>query len=527
MDGLQPRRRDDGDQGRGPADPRGRDAEDPPAPVPRGQLLRRHDRRHARATGRSTTATRSRSPRPPTRSSSTSILTSLQADTPQGPPEPARGLRHRPRCTSRRRPRTSARTRTCEGESAGAGAERLARRTRPAPASRTPRGSRRRSWGRSRSDLRKLIAGLQKTARRARAATRSSSRTSSPTSTARWRRSPSEQGNLRAGRRPARADDREGPRATSATSPTRCRRRGRSCATFIPGVRETPATIAAAGPWLDAVHRARLEAELGGLLKDLQPDDGELRQGRGRVDRLQQADGPDQPLLLERDPAGRRRRAPGRRRHHRRADLQGVLVLGRRLRRRGARTSTATAPTRAFRPVAARTSSRATKLPGTAARSTTSCSATRSLPPLGTRPTHPDKKPPYKPNVACYKNKPPDLNGPAAAAGPPDATGNAMARAIQKHLRDFIAIIVLVVLALLVGAYILSNQRFYLPGWVPVVGSRLLRAQGRVPDGPVGDAGPGPDRRHRRRAGRRRQERRAQGRPRDHHDDRQEEVRGR
>jgi phospholipid/cholesterol/gamma-HCH transport system substrate-binding protein len=43
------------------------------------------------------------------------------------------------------------------------------------------------------------------------------------------------------------------------------------------------------------------------------------------------------------------------------------------------------------------------------------------LPPLGTRPTNPDKKPPYKPKSACYKQQKPDLNGPAAAAGPPDA----------------------------------------------------------------------------------------------------------
>jgi phospholipid/cholesterol/gamma-HCH transport system substrate-binding protein len=53
-----------------------------------------------------------------------------------------------------------------------------------------------------------------------------------------------------------------------------------------------------------------------------------------------------------------------------------------------------------------------------------------------------------------------------------------MSRALQKHLRDFIAIIVLFVLALLVGAYILSHQRFYLPGWVPVVGSDFYELKG-------------------------------------------------
>jgi phospholipid/cholesterol/gamma-HCH transport system substrate-binding protein len=43
--------------------------------------------------------------------------------------------------------------------------------------------------------------------------------------------------------------------------------------------------------------------------------------------------------------------------------------------------------------------------------------------------------------------------------------------AIRKHWKDFAAVIVLMVIALGVGGYILSNQRFYLPKWVPLVGS--------------------------------------------------------
>jgi phospholipid/cholesterol/gamma-HCH transport system substrate-binding protein len=46
--------------------------------------------------------------------------------------------------------------------------------------------------------------------------------------------------------------------------------------------------------------------------------------------------------------------------------------------------------------------------------------------------------------------------------------------AIRKHLRDFAFVIGLVVVALLVGSYVLSNQRFYLPKWVPVVGSDFV-----------------------------------------------------
>jgi phospholipid/cholesterol/gamma-HCH transport system substrate-binding protein len=50
--------------------------------------------------------------------------------------------------------------------------------------------------------------------------------------------------------------------------------------------------------------------------------------------------------------------------------------------------------------------------------------------------------------------------------------------AIQKHLRDVIGIGVLMILAILVGGYILSHQRFYLPGWVPVVGSDFFELKG-------------------------------------------------
>ncbi len=46
-----------------------------------------------------------------------------------------------------------------------------------------------------------------------------------------------------------------------------------------------------------------------------------------------------------------------------------------------------------------------------------------------------------------------------------------MKHAIKKHLRDFVAILVLFVLGVGVAAYITSNQRLYLPGWVPGVGT--------------------------------------------------------
>jgi len=61
-------------------------------------------------------------------------------------------------------------------------------------------------------------------------------------------------------------------------------------------------------------------------------------------------------------------------------------------------------------------------------------------------------------------------------------------RQIRKYLRDFLAIIFMILVAAGVAGYILSNQRFYLPAWVPVVGidfyevkAELQTAQAVVP----------------------------------------------
>jgi phospholipid/cholesterol/gamma-HCH transport system substrate-binding protein len=43
------------------------------------------------------------------------------------------------------------------------------------------------------------------------------------------------------------------------------------------------------------------------------------------------------------------------------------------------------------------------------------------VPPKGTRPKRPSKRPAYRPDVSCYTNPKPDLNGAAANPGPPDA----------------------------------------------------------------------------------------------------------
>ena len=61
-------------------------------------------------------------------------------------------------------------------------------------------------------------------------------------------------------------------------------------------------------------------------------------------------------------------------------------------------------------------------------------------------------------------------------------------RAIRKHLRDFVAVAALALIGLAVASYVLSQQRFHLPAWVPAVGQdfytvnvELQTAQAVVP----------------------------------------------
>lgn len=53
-----------------------------------------------------------------------------------------------------------------------------------------------------------------------------------------------------------------------------------------------------------------------------------------------------------------------------------------------------------------------------------------------------------------------------------------MRTAIRKHRWDVAALVAIFVVALAVGGYVLSNQRFYLPKWVPFVGSDFVTVKG-------------------------------------------------
>jgi len=58
-----------------------------------------------------------------------------------------------------------------------------------------------------------------------------------------------------------------------------------------------------------------------------------------------------------------------------------------------------------------------------------------------------------------------------------------MKRAIRKHLVDFVAILVLGLISFGVASYILANQRFYLPAWVPVLGTEFFELNGEFSTG--------------------------------------------
>ena len=55
-----------------------------------------------------------------------------------------------------------------------------------------------------------------------------------------------------------------------------------------------------------------------------------------------------------------------------------------------------------------------------------------------------------------------------------------MRRQISKQARVFVAVIFLVVVALGIGGFILSNQRFYLPPWVPVLGTSFYEVEAQL-----------------------------------------------
>ncbi len=272
---------------------------------------------------------------------------------------------------------------------------------------------------------------------------------------------------------------------------------------------------------------ARLAGRAAGPRARPAPGRGRSRGAHARLAGAAAADRPGVALRARHHPADRRR-ADHRRVRDRLAELQGVLLDARRTVRRDRRTSTATARWCASRRAAARRRCRS----GRPARRPASCSAPNVGVPLGNRPAWPGKRPAVPAGRALHRQRAAEPQRarvgqvrPDAAAGGPGGGAraaleagarragvrglhapedDAMRMAIRKHLRDFIAVIVLFVIAIAVSAVILSHQRLTLPAWVPFIGkdffvikAELATAQARHPG-----AGPDGQRRRRRRSAR-------------------------
>jgi len=180
-----------------------------------------------------------------------------------------------------------------------------------------------------------------------------------------------------------------------------------------PGVRETPATIAAAFPWIAQTRRLVSRRELGGLVDELSPAAGDLARVTDaslrllpQIDLLARC--ATEVVLPTGDVVIRDEFTTGSENYKeffyglvglagegQNFDANGQYV---RLQTGGGSNtlSLGTGPQAVF---------------GNAA-----------VPPVGNRPRYPGKLPPYRPDVACHRNERPDLNGPAGARGNPDRT---------------------------------------------------------------------------------------------------------
>ena len=244
---------------------------------------------------------------------------------------------------------------------------------------------------------------------------------------------------------------------------------------ILPGVRETPATIEASFPWIEQVRALVSPAELQGLVNDLRPAVDDLAQLTDDIDRAAPEGRRRQPLLHRERPAdGRHRDRRADSRTDGRRELQGVLAEpGRALRREP--------ELRRQRPVHALPAGR---------RHADAVDRQRrdiggpplfgnpNLPPLGSIPKYPARKPPYRRDVECYTNALPKVNENAVGGRPgheardPKAPARLHRDPLPGRRRPSAS-----------AGYILSNQRFYLPAWVPGIGTDFYKVKAEFETG--------------------------------------------
>jgi phospholipid/cholesterol/gamma-HCH transport system substrate-binding protein len=180
---------------------------------------------------------------------------------------------------------------------------------------------------------------------------------------------------------------------------------------ILPGVRETPATIRAAFPWIEQTRRLVSDEELGGLVRQLSPAARDLAQLTDSAQTfLPQADlvarCASDVLLPTGDVVIRDEFTSGVENYKEFFySLVGLAGEGQNFDGNGSMVRFQT---------------------GGGSQTITIGSGNRQqfgnafAPPQGVRPTFPGRKPVYRPEATCYKNARPDLNGPAAARGASD-----------------------------------------------------------------------------------------------------------
>jgi phospholipid/cholesterol/gamma-HCH transport system substrate-binding protein len=201
----------------------------------------------------------------------------------------------------------------------------------------------------------------------------------------------------------------------------------RAFATEIrPGVRETPATIEAAFPWIEQTHALVGKDELGGLAQELSPATQDLARLIDRASELL----PQTNLASKclRDvvlPAGdlvvQDEFTNGEENYKEFFyALVGIAGEGQNFDGNGMYVRFQTGG-----------GSQTLSL-GPGSTNTGELFGNFIQPPLGNRPAYPGKRPPYEPDVPCYTQKLPDVNGPAAAKSEPGGGTTATAARVSS-----------------------------------------------------------------------------------------------
>jgi phospholipid/cholesterol/gamma-HCH transport system substrate-binding protein len=186
---------------------------------------------------------------------------------------------------------------------------------------------------------------------------------------------------------------------------------------LIPGVQQTPATIDAAYPWIAQAEPLLSPSELGGLVNELRPTTADLAKVTdATLALLPKVDLVDRCVTDVVLPTGNMKIADGpfttglENYKGFWQTLVGISGEGQNFDGNGQYVR--------FEPGGGAT----TFSTGTSNLGSDPLFANTIAAPIGTRPAFPGRRPPYMPNEPCYKQQPPDLNGPAAAVGPPDQT---------------------------------------------------------------------------------------------------------